>query len=136
MASVNLLLQYKMFKLNKFFAFFALFLGFYVSGIAINLNQVIHQSVKMNQLVLLKENKANNSAYPLQFFEPVDEREIDEDEQVRFNTTFYTECQNLATSFLPVIAEDIATLPKVFHQHYSFKSPRFIVYHSWKYYIS
>jgi hypothetical protein len=136
LGSVNLFSKLKMFKLNKFFALFALFLGFYVSGIALNLNQVINQSKRLNQLEFVKENKANNTSQPLQFLEPVDEREIDEEEQIKFNTSFFTAHENTTSALLTLEAEANVFIAKVCNLNYPYKSPRFIVFHSWKYFIS
>lgn len=125
-----------MFKLNKFFAFFALFLGFYISGIAINLNQIIHQPLKLNEHVVVKENKNQSATLPFQFFEPVDEREIDEDEQIRFHSSLFSENQILTITNLLLFAEEKLSIPSISKQHVEVKLPRFILFHSWKYYIS
>ena len=123
-----------MFKTPRFFALFALFLGFYLSGIAINLINIINQDQHHGFVcsTLVKEQKSAGNEIPSQLFEPVDEREIDEDEQIRLCPYLFIASQILSYYNLSLSLEKKVALPYHYQQDFSIKAPRTILFHSWK----
>lgn len=125
-----------MLKLNKFFAFLALFLGLYVSGIAINLNQALTERVNIKFVELVKEKKSSETQIPSQFIDIVDEREIDEDDQIKlYSTLLVKNCCLLYTQLTPNKVKD-EYLPQQLTHNFSIKEPRVLLFHSWKLYHS
>ena len=125
-----------MLKLNRIFAFLALFLGFYINGISINLNLSTKHSQEENFNTIFKQKKAADNNAPTPFIEPFDEKELDEDEQIRVNHSF--SIQEKITHFLAVqiLFEKQISLPYLFQQNFDFQAPRIILYRSWKYFHS
>ncbi len=125
-----------MLKLNRIFAFLALFLGFYLNSISINIAASSHHSQKENHTNLFQQKKANNNNIPSLFVEPFDEKEIDEDEDIKVNHSFFVQEKTTLFSTLHILFEKEFSLPYLFQQNYAFKAPRIILYHSWKYFHS
>jgi len=125
-----------MLKRNRFLAFLALFLGFYIIGTVLNFSGVISHSQEFKCVDLIKENKAHNSSLPIQFFELVDEKEINEDEQVKISHSVIFQSQSIRFSFLKSFFEKQVSLSPIYHQNYAVQVPRVILFHSWKYFIA
>ncbi len=125
-----------MLKLFRSLSFLALILGFSVSGISINLKALIQQSEKNNCEYLIKDNTSHNNTIPTPFFELIDEKEIDEDEQIKHNPSFLAQIHSNLFSVLVRICEKQFSLPFLYQQNYAFQAPRIILFHSWKYFHS
>lgn len=124
-----------MFITNKFFAILTLFFSFYVSGIAINLKQSFQQNLGLKHVDFIQEKKTGETQFPAQFIDPVDEREIDEEEQSKIAPYQFAQAFILTCVFKDLTIQKEETLPQTFKQNFSVQQPRVILYHSWKYFI-
>lgn len=124
-----------MFITNKFFAILTLFFSFYVSGIAINLKQAYQQNKSIKYADCIHEKKTGENPIPAQFIDPVDEREIDEEEQSKINPYQFAQAFILTCVFKDLNIQKEETLPQTFKQNFSVQQPRVILYQSWKYFI-
>lgn len=125
-----------MLKITRLYALIALFLGFYISVVSINVKALINQSQNTKSENFVKQNQSNKSQSPAPFFEPVDEKEIDEDEQTKHNPAFPAQIQSITFSFLSIHCKKEIFLPFSYQQNFAFKAPRIILFHSWKYFLS
>jgi hypothetical protein len=123
-----------MLKLKRIFALFALFLGFYLSGVSFNLNQTFRHNSKQHFTDLLQQKNATNSNLPAIFIEPFDEKEIDEDEQIKENNAAAVLEKTSHFAATLILFKKQFSLPYLFQQNFAFQAPRIILYHSWKYF--
>jgi len=135
-STINLSSKILMIKSKRFFAFLALFLGFFYTAISFNLNLTKQAPLNDNfHAHAVKAAKNPNEKLPLQFFEPVDEREIDEDNELKFNGLHFmnTLCFNY---FGLLLYSPIKTfLSCTLQQDFSISAPRIILFHSRKDFI-
>jgi hypothetical protein len=124
-----------MYKINKGFALLLLFLSLYVSGIAINLNQAFSTKIHLKNFEFVQEKKSGETQIPKQIIDLVDEREIDEDEQVKFNLSYASQNLSFLIVYFSAIAANKSPLPFHFKDNFSIKESRIVLFHSWKYLI-
>ena len=126
-----------MLKPIKFFTYLCLYLGLYLSGLAIDFNHVFNENTSLKLIELVKEKKSSETQIPSPFIDLVDEREIDEDEQFKLNSNLLaqTYCLLLKTQLKSYKFKN-EYLPYELSQNFSFKEPRVLLFHSWKLYHS